>query len=68
MPYGVYNGTVEERAKLPLIQWDVDSRDWENRNAAILAKSVIQKAKPGSIILLHDLHPWSVDAVPSIID
>jgi peptidoglycan/xylan/chitin deacetylase (PgdA/CDA1 family) len=23
--------------------------------------------KPGSIILLHDLHPWVVDAVPTII-
>jgi len=34
--------------------WDVDAKDWTCPPARIIAKEIIEKAEPNSIILLHD--------------
>ena len=58
LPYGEYNNTVMAtfRDRLPhrVIQWDVDSRDWQKRTAEEMARDVIAKARPGSILLFHN--------------
>ncbi len=36
------------------IGWDVNPNDWKNPAADALARNVIDSARPGSIILLHD--------------
>ena len=50
------------------ILWSVDTRDWADRNSKIVCNRAVAGAHPGAIILLHDIHPTSVDAVPCIID
>ncbi len=67
-PYGSYNGVVAEALGQPMILWSVDPRDWEARNAEVVRSRVVNAAQDGSIILLHDIHGTSVDAVPGIID
>jgi peptidoglycan-N-acetylglucosamine deacetylase len=36
------------------LDWDVDPRDWETKDAQQIDTRVITHARPGSIILLHD--------------
>jgi peptidoglycan/xylan/chitin deacetylase (PgdA/CDA1 family) len=36
------------------ILFDVDPRDWEMQDPSVLAGRILDSAKPGSIILLHD--------------
>jgi peptidoglycan/xylan/chitin deacetylase (PgdA/CDA1 family) len=66
-PYGAYNGAVLAKANLPIILWDIDPEDWKYRNAETVFNNIVPKAKDGDIILLHDIHPTSVQAVKSVV-
>ncbi|TDD80247.1 hypothetical protein E1293_21150 [Actinomadura darangshiensis] len=50
------------------VLWTVDPLDWEHRDTGYVEKRVLRSVKPGYIVLLHDIHPTSVHAVPKIID
>ncbi|MDD4688566.1 MAG: polysaccharide deacetylase family protein [Eubacteriales bacterium] len=55
-PYGDYNNSVvsvAESVDHKVIQWDVDSLDWQDLSAQEITKRVMDKTKSGSIILLH---------------
>lgn len=66
-PYGAVNQDVIKKVGLPIIQWDVDSLDWKLRDPNGISKKVTEETQNGSIILLHDIHDRSVEAVPKII-
>lgn len=50
-----------------IILWDVDTEDWKNRDASITTTRALATVRPGSIILMHDIHASTVEAVPAII-
>ena len=69
-PYGAVNGIVLEQLRLrgmSSILWSVDTRDWADRNSDIVCSRAVAGARPGSIILMHDIHQTSVSAVPCIL-
>jgi peptidoglycan/xylan/chitin deacetylase (PgdA/CDA1 family) len=49
------------------VLWDVDTEDWKYRDAAKVAQTVIDKAKRNDVVLMHDIHPTSVAAIPQIL-
>lgn len=53
---------------LKIIMWSVDPLDWKNRNAATVARRILAEAHPGSIILSHDIHATTIDAMPEVLD
>ena len=65
-PYGAWNSDTRQLGK-PLILWSVDPRDWDNKTADQVRSHVASNATAGSIVLLHDSHSTTVDAVPGII-
>ena len=67
-PYGQISAEVEQAVRTPLVTWSVDPRDWESRNTEKVIQAVLEQVKPGSIILLHDIYPTSVDAALSLVD
>lgn len=69
-PYGAVDESaraVLRRAGLPIVLWSVDPQDWRIRNADAIHDRVMEAVRPGSVVLLHDIHPTTVDAVPRII-
>ena len=50
------------------ILWDVDTLDWQHRNPARTEAIALAQTRPGSIILQHDIHKATVDAMPSTLD
>lgn len=69
-PYGAYNDTVKYASyvcKESVVTWSVDTLDWKTRNADAVYKSVMSSAYDGAIILCHDLHPTTVDAMEKVI-
>ncbi|MBU9789907.1 polysaccharide deacetylase family protein [Lentilactobacillus sp. TOM.63] len=66
-PYGAINSRVGNLFDRPIIQWSVDSRDWAYLNTPKTVSHVLATTHNGSIILMHDIHPTSVAAVPQII-
>ena len=51
-----------------VILWDVDPLDWKRPGSNVVAQRIIAGARPGSIILSHDIHPPTIDAMPQVFD
>ena len=66
-PYGYYNKAVRSAAGRPLILWTVDTNDWRGKAPGEIADYVIQQAKEGSVILMHDQQTQTADAMEMII-
>jgi len=63
-PYGNRNTQVAEMAGergMSLILWSIDPQDWKVRDAKKIADHLIERAKDGEIILLHDIYGTTVD-------
>ncbi|MFD6100234.1 polysaccharide deacetylase family protein [Nocardiopsis flavescens] len=67
-PYGSLNGTVRKSVEQPLILWDVDTMDWQSRDTDKVAGHALDNTVPGSVVLFHDIHPSTVDAVPEVLE
>lgn len=71
-PYGATNASLNRRLNeefgQKVILWDVDPLDWKYRNSARVTEEIVTKAKPGSIILAHDIHASTVNAMPGTLD
>lgn len=59
----------------PCILWSIDPRDWEAPSRGgckgqpwELTRRIVSQAKSGDIVLVHDLHGSSVDAMPATLD
>jgi peptidoglycan/xylan/chitin deacetylase (PgdA/CDA1 family) len=51
-----------------VILWDVDPLDWKRPGSDVVAQRIIAGARPGSIILSHDIHPPTIAAMPQVFD
>lgn len=70
-PSGSYNDIVIQAVKDTgnyCIQWDVDSIDWREEGADLEYNRVINKVKPGSIILFHNNAKYTPDNLSRIIE
>ena len=70
-PYGATNATVDQVTRdkgASQALWDVDTVDWKDRNSEHVCSSAVQGARAGSIVLMHDIHPTTVDAADCVID
>lgn len=66
-PYGAFTPTTPH-TDLPFVLWDIDSKDWKNRNAEMTTNRIISAAHPGGVVLMHDIHPSTAQALPKIIE
>ena len=65
-PYGALNNQARERIyshNLDIVLWSVDPLDWRRPGSAIVSKRMVEGAAPGAIILAHDIHGGTVDAI-----
>ena len=67
-PGGDFDGRVLRCIHLPHIYWSVDTRDWASRDADAVYKAVINSTVDGSIILMHDLYPSTVEGAMRALD
>ena len=72
-PGGNCSDTVKQYAKeagVPILYWDVDTRDWESRNVNSILKVAFSKngISDGSIVLMHDIYSTTVDAAIQMMD
>ncbi|MBR6675842.1 MAG: polysaccharide deacetylase family protein, partial [Clostridia bacterium] len=69
-PYGSFNDTVKAVGALlgvSFIHWSVDPMDWKTKNADAVYNEIMRTAKDGAIVLCHDLHKSTVDAMELVI-
>lgn len=51
-----------------IIIWDVDPLDWKRPGPSVVRDRIVRETHPGSIILSHDIHPPTIEAMPSTFD
>ena len=66
-PYGSISKTMRKKIKKPMILWSLDTEDWKSRNAKKVFNRVKKEVKDGDIILMHDIHPETAQAVKKIV-
>lgn len=71
-PYGATNlrlkKTCYDDFGYPTILWDVDPFDWKRPGASVVKSRILAGTRPGSIILCHDIHQQTIDAMPDTLD
>jgi peptidoglycan-N-acetylglucosamine deacetylase len=69
-------GSITEREKrwihdefgYDIILWDVDPLDWKRPGPVVVRNRILKETRPGSIVLSHDIHPGTIEAMPSTFD
>ena len=51
-----------------IILWDVDPYDWKRPGPAVVRARILKETRPGSIVLSHDIHAGTIEAMPSTFD
>lgn len=70
-PYGAINAstlqTIYSAYGTPAILWDVDTNDWRKPGVQTVISRAVNGARSGSIILVHDIHASTADAIEGIV-
>jgi len=77
-PYGATNPrlsrAIEKEYGMKVILWSVDPDDWKDPGPQVVEQRIVSGwkgsggAKPGAIILSHDIHKGTVEAMPATLD
>lgn len=67
-PYGFVNSDIKQSVQAPVICWSVDPEDWKDKKISRIVDAVLKDTKDGSIVLLHDIFPTSVEAALQCAD
>ena len=66
-PGGAYNESVQAAVGMPVIMWSIDTKDWLTKSEDQTYQVTVDNVKDGSIVLMHDIHEWSVKAAIRVI-
>ncbi|MDX2225873.1 MAG: polysaccharide deacetylase family protein [Verrucomicrobiae bacterium] len=70
-PYGSFRksqGAIALDMGLGVAYWSVDTHDWRRQGVDRIVERAVGPAQSGSIILGHDLHAMTAEAMPGILD
>src|SRR6266699_6048007 len=71
-PYGSITARekrwIHDEFGYQIILWDVDPNDWKRPGPAVVRTRILKETRPGSIVLAHDIHPGTIEAMPSTFD
>jgi peptidoglycan/xylan/chitin deacetylase (PgdA/CDA1 family) len=71
-PYGAINTRIKQlmysEFGYPTIMWSVDPQDWRRPGVSVVTSRLVNGAHPGAIMLAHDIHPPTIEAMPAMFD
>src|SRR6266516_2541591 len=71
-PYGSITARqkrwIHDQFGYQIILWDVDPYDWKRPGPSAVRNRILKETQPGSIVLSHDIHPGTIEAMPSTFD
>ena len=50
-----------------IVTWNIDTKDWLNRDSEVIYNNVINNACDGCIVLMHDIYEESIEATKKLI-
>jgi peptidoglycan/xylan/chitin deacetylase (PgdA/CDA1 family) len=71
-PYGSITANqkkwIHQEFGYRIIIWDVDPLDWKRPGPSVVTARILKETKAGSIVLSHDIHPPTIEAMPKTFD
>jgi peptidoglycan/xylan/chitin deacetylase (PgdA/CDA1 family) len=71
-PYGALTTRqkrwIHDEFGYDIIMWDVDPFDWKRPGPTVVTSRIVKETRAGSIILSHDIHPPTIEAMPATFD
>jgi peptidoglycan/xylan/chitin deacetylase (PgdA/CDA1 family) len=71
-PYGSISARqkrwINDEFGYEIILWDVDPLDWKRPGPGLVCNRIVAETRAGSIILSHDIHPGTIEAMPATFD
>lgn len=71
-PYGALTSRqrqmLHNRRDLPTVLWSLDTSDWKRPGAPVITSRILTRAHAGAIVLMHDIHKPTIDAMPAALD
>src|SRR5437016_11795120 len=71
-PYGSLTARqkrwIHDEFGYQIILWDVDPLDWKRPGPAVVCNRILKETRAGSIVLSHDIHPGTIEAMPRTFD
>ena len=71
-PYGSITARqkrwIHEEFGYRIIIWDVDPLDWKRPGPSVVTSRILKETRAGSIVLAHDIHPPTLEAMPVTFD
>src|SRR2546421_528505 len=59
---------IHEEFGYRIIIWDVDPLDWKRPGPSVVTARILKETHAGSIVLSHDIHPPTIEAMPATFD
>jgi peptidoglycan/xylan/chitin deacetylase (PgdA/CDA1 family) len=66
-PYGAIDSMVRGHIPLTVVSWSTDPEDWRAETPEDVIDHVLDNARPGAIIDLHDIYPATAEALDPIL-
>ena len=70
VPYGAINTRVRQvsqRLGFSIVAWSVDPKDWMARDAGLIGDAIMADVHDGAIIICHDTHEATAEAMKRVI-
>ena len=65
--YGAVNSAVRKYVKYPFIMWSLDTEDWKLKDATKISELILSEVEDGDIVLMHDIHEFTFEAMKIVI-
>lgn len=66
-PYGAIDANVRNEIHVNAVLWNIDTMDWKHKTPSKTLESVKLHAKDQAVILMHDIHQETADALDAVI-
>lgn len=70
-PYGSITARqkkwINQEFGYKIVLWDVDPLDWRRPGPSVVCNRIIKNTRAGSIVLAHDIHPGTIEAMPCVL-
>ena len=66
-PYGSTNEEINNFINMEPVLWTIDTEDWKNKDPDIIEERIRVNMHDDAIILMHDIHGTTAQALPDIL-
>lgn len=70
-PYGSITARqkkwINQEFGYKIVLWDVDPLDWRRPGPNVVCNRIVKNTRAGSIVLAHDIHPGTIEAMPCVL-